>query len=130
MAWSAPRDSLRETGHKMSLTIMWPQEMFTLTGVSVDMVAQDPELNLTGLKWCFVVFQVQTAFKCACVLRDTINPYLLRRMKADVKANLSLPDKNEQVFTTRLQHLTLNLPPIEQSLPPSFHNWGGDYLTG
>lgn len=41
--------------------------------------------------------QVQTAFKCACVLRDTINPYLLRRMKADVKANLSLPDKNEQV---------------------------------
>lgn len=41
--------------------------------------------------------QVQTAYKCACVLRDTINPYLLRRMKADVKANLSLPDKNEQV---------------------------------
>lgn len=74
----------------------------------------------------FVVFQVQTAFKCACVLRDTINPYLLRRMKADVKANLSLPDKNEQVFTTRLQHLTLFLPPIEQSLPLSFHNCGGD----
>ncbi|XP_071377435.1 DNA excision repair protein ERCC-6 isoform X2 [Centroberyx affinis] len=43
--------------------------------------------------------QVQTAYKCACVLRDTINPYLLRRMKADVKANLSLPDKNEQVFS-------------------------------
>ncbi|MEQ2230338.1 DNA excision repair protein ERCC-6, partial [Ilyodon furcidens] len=42
--------------------------------------------------------QVQTAFKCACVLRDTINPYLLRRMKDDVKANLSLPDKNEQVL--------------------------------
>ncbi|MFT7805871.1 DNA excision repair protein ERCC-6 isoform X1 [Arapaima gigas] len=41
--------------------------------------------------------QVQTAYKCACVLRDTINPYLLRRMKADVKTNLSLPDKNEQV---------------------------------
>lgn len=40
---------------------------------------------------------MQTAYKCACVLRDTINPYLLRRMKADVKANLSLPDKNEQV---------------------------------
>ncbi|XP_004555939.1 DNA excision repair protein ERCC-6 isoform X1 [Maylandia zebra] len=46
--------------------------------------------------------QVQTAFKCACVLRDTINPYLLRRMKADVKANLSLPDKNEQVLFCRL----------------------------
>ncbi|XP_068183455.1 DNA excision repair protein ERCC-6 [Antennarius striatus] len=46
--------------------------------------------------------QVQTAFKCASVLRDAINPYLLRRMKADVKANLSLPDKNEQVLFCRL----------------------------
>ncbi|XP_018580405.2 DNA excision repair protein ERCC-6 isoform X1 [Scleropages formosus] len=46
--------------------------------------------------------QVQTAYKCACVLRDTINPYLLRRMKADVKTNLSLPDKNEQVLFCRL----------------------------
>uniref|UniRef100_S4RU90 Excision repair cross-complementation group 6 n=1 Tax=Petromyzon marinus TaxID=7757 RepID=S4RU90_PETMA len=41
--------------------------------------------------------QVQTAYKCACVLRDTIKPFLLRRMKADVKVNLALPDKNEQV---------------------------------
>ncbi|KAM4607513.1 DNA excision repair protein ERCC-6 [Polymixia lowei] len=46
--------------------------------------------------------QVQTAYKCACVLRDTINPYLLRRMKADVKANLALPDKNEQVLFCRI----------------------------
>uniref|UniRef100_A0A4W4DUE8 DNA excision repair protein ERCC-6 n=1 Tax=Electrophorus electricus TaxID=8005 RepID=A0A4W4DUE8_ELEEL len=46
--------------------------------------------------------QVQTAYKCACVLRDSINPYLLRRMKADVKTNLSLPDKNEQVLFCRL----------------------------
>ncbi|XP_062591329.1 DNA excision repair protein ERCC-6-like [Saccostrea cucullata] len=44
--------------------------------------------------------QVQTAYKCACVLRDTINPYLLRRMKADVKINL--PSKNEQVLFCRL----------------------------
>ena len=41
------------------------------------------------------MWQVQTAYKCACVLRDTINPYLLRRMKADVK--IDLPSKNEQV---------------------------------
>lgn len=55
----------------------------------------------------FIYFQVQTAYKCACVLRDTINPYLLRRMKADVKANLSLPDKNEQVFIIPIRpHLT------------------------
>lgn len=46
--------------------------------------------------------QVKTAYKCACVLRDTINPYLLRRMKSDVKMCLSLPDKNEQVLFCRL----------------------------
>ncbi|XP_074856033.1 DNA excision repair protein ERCC-6 [Carettochelys insculpta] len=46
--------------------------------------------------------QVKTAYKCACVLRDTINPYLLRRMKADVKMSLSLPEKNEQVLFCRL----------------------------
>ncbi|KAJ8318779.1 LOW QUALITY PROTEIN: hypothetical protein KUTeg_003870 [Tegillarca granosa] len=44
--------------------------------------------------------QVTTAYKCACVLRDTINPYLLRRMKADV--NINLPSKNEQVLFCRL----------------------------
>ena len=48
------------------------------------------------------VWQVQTAYKCACVLRDTVAPYLLRRMKADVKNNLQLPDKNEQVLFCRL----------------------------
>lgn len=42
-------------------------------------------------------FQVQTAFKCASMLRDTINPFLLRRMKNDVRSHLSLPEKNEQV---------------------------------
>ncbi|XP_031563807.1 DNA excision repair protein ERCC-6-like [Actinia tenebrosa] len=46
--------------------------------------------------------QVQTAYKCACVLRDTINPYLLRRLKKDVKMSLDLPDKNEQVLFCRL----------------------------
>lgn len=46
--------------------------------------------------------QVKTAYKCACVLRDAINPYLLRRMKSDVKMSLSLPDKNEQVLFCRL----------------------------
>ena len=43
------------------------------------------------------LFKVQAAYKCACVLRDTINPYLLRRMKADVKDNINLPNKKEQV---------------------------------
>ncbi|XP_046572869.1 LOW QUALITY PROTEIN: DNA excision repair protein ERCC-6-like [Haliotis rubra] len=46
--------------------------------------------------------QVETAYKCATVLRDTINPFLLRRMKADVKVGLDLPQKNEQVLFCRL----------------------------
>lgn len=39
--------------------------------------------------------QVSTAYKCAVVLRDLIAPYLLRRRKADVSAQL--PKKTEQV---------------------------------
>ncbi|XP_042905022.1 DNA excision repair protein ERCC-6 isoform X2 [Parasteatoda tepidariorum] len=46
--------------------------------------------------------QVQTAYKCATVLRDTIRPYLLRRMKSDVKMAINLPNKNEQVLFCKL----------------------------
>ncbi|XP_028395196.1 DNA excision repair protein ERCC-6-like [Dendronephthya gigantea] len=53
--------------------------------------------------------QVQTAFKCACVLRDTINPYLLRRLKKDVKKKLDLPNKNEQVLFCRLTEEQIEL---------------------
>ena len=42
------------------------------------------------------VVQVSTAYKCAVVLRDLIAPYLLRRRKADV--NAQLPKKTEQVL--------------------------------
>jgi SNF2 family DNA or RNA helicase len=44
---------------------------------------------------------VQTAYKCAVALRDLINPYMLRRMKADVLK--SLPKKTEQVREKRAQ---------------------------
>ncbi|KAH6771358.1 chromatin remodeling 8 [Perilla frutescens var. hirtella] len=40
--------------------------------------------------------QVSTAYRCAVVLRDLIMPYLLRRMKADVDAQL--PKKTEHVL--------------------------------
>lgn len=46
--------------------------------------------------------QVVTAYKCATVLKDTISPYLLRRMKSDVKSHIQLPDKNEQVLFCKL----------------------------
>ena len=45
-------------------------------------------------------FQVQTAYKCSCVLRDLIKPYLLRRMKKDVKHQL--PEKKENVIFCKL----------------------------
>ncbi len=46
--------------------------------------------------------QVQAAYKCATILKDTITPYLLRRNKADVKIAIQLPEKNEQVLFCRL----------------------------
>ena len=36
------------------------------------------------------------------MLRDTISPYLLRRLKEDVKTHINLPEKNEQVLFCRL----------------------------
>jgi len=44
--------------------------------------------------------QVSTAYRCAVVLRDLINPYLLRRRKSDV--NLVLPPKREHVLFASL----------------------------
>ncbi|KAJ4462066.1 putative DNA repair and recombination protein RAD26 [Paratrimastix pyriformis] len=45
-------------------------------------------------------FQVQTAFKCAMVLRDLVRPYLLRRLKSGVMA--ALPAKTEHVLFCQL----------------------------
>jgi SNF2 family DNA or RNA helicase len=47
---------------------------------------------------------VSTAYKCAVVLRDLISPYLLRRRKVDIQAEL--PEKTEQV----LHHIYLVRP--------------------
>ncbi|KAI9224096.1 SNF2 family N-terminal domain-containing protein [Blastocladiella britannica] len=44
--------------------------------------------------------QIQTAYKCACVLRDLIQPFILRRLKADVAQDL--PTKSEQVLFCKL----------------------------
>jgi DNA excision repair protein ERCC-6 len=46
--------------------------------------------------------QVQLAYRCALVLRDLINPYLLRRLKKDVKEVNRMPGKKEQVLFCRL----------------------------
>ncbi|KAJ1972952.1 DNA repair protein rhp26, partial [Dimargaris verticillata] len=60
-------------------------------------------------------YQVQTAYKCACVLRDLIDPYLLRRLKADVACDL--PDKQEQV-------LFCSLTPAQRRVYQEFLNSG------
>ncbi len=44
--------------------------------------------------------QVQLAYRCALLLRDVIHPYILRRVKADVKFHL--PEKSEQILFCRL----------------------------
>ncbi|CAF1423979.1 unnamed protein product [Rotaria sordida] len=46
--------------------------------------------------------EVQTAYKCACILRDTIKKYLIRRIKSEQNVVLQLPTKNEQVLFCRL----------------------------
>lgn len=48
-------------------------------------------------------FQVFRAYSSAVALRDLIKPYLLRRMKKDVNADL--PDKLEQIFFIQLTPL-------------------------
>lgn len=47
--------------------------------------------------------QIQTSYHCACALRDLIGPYLLRRLKVDVAADL--PKKVEQVLFCKLTAL-------------------------
>jgi DNA excision repair protein ERCC-6 len=46
--------------------------------------------------------QAQLAYRCALVLRDLINPYLLRRLKKDIKEVNRMPGKKEQVLFCRL----------------------------
>ncbi len=41
------------------------------------------------------MLQVHVAYQCAVILRELISPYLLRRMKKDV--NAQLPNKTEEV---------------------------------
>ncbi|VDK79490.1 unnamed protein product [Litomosoides sigmodontis] len=53
--------------------------------------------------------QVRTAYKCACILRDAISPYLLRRLKKDVEMFIHLPSKTEQV-------LFCNITPCQRRL--------------
>ncbi|KAI5782722.1 DNA dependent ATPase [Geopyxis carbonaria] len=74
--------------------------------------------------------QVQTATKCAFVLRDMIGPYLLRRLKIDVMRDL--PSKHEKVVFCRLtkgQHAKyleyLKSPEVQQILDGGLKSLAG-----
>lgn len=49
-----------------------------------------------------VIILVQLAYRMSLVLRDLINPYLLRRQKKDIKEVNRMPGKTEQVLFCRL----------------------------
>ena len=51
--------------------------------------------------------QVTASYKCALILRDLINPYLLRRKKRDV--NINLPEKKERAVFCQLGKEQLEL---------------------
>lgn len=46
--------------------------------------------------------QVQLAYRCSLVLRDLIDPYLLRRQKSEVAEVRRMPSKTEHVLFCRL----------------------------
>lgn len=46
--------------------------------------------------------QVQLAYRCAIMLRDLIEPFLMRRLKKDVKEVSRMPGKTEHVLFCRL----------------------------
>jgi hypothetical protein len=67
--------------------------------VPIDPVSNHCVCVCTLMPWCVIApasnVQLQTAYRCAVVLRDLIAPFLLRRLKADVARDL--PKKTEQV---------------------------------
>lgn len=48
---------------------------------------------------------VQLAYRCALILRDLINPFLLRRRKKDIKEVSRMPGKTEQILFCKLTNM-------------------------
>eukprot|EP00980_Cylindrotheca_fusiformis_P017502 scaffold5490_cov125-Cylindrotheca_fusiformis.AAC.19 len=73
------------TNHKWSYVIMDEAQKI-----------RNPDADVT------LVCKVQVAYRCALILKDLINPYLLRRLKKDIKEVNRMPGKKEQVLFCRL----------------------------
>uniref|UniRef100_A0A5K3FDE2 DNA excision repair protein ERCC-6 n=1 Tax=Mesocestoides corti TaxID=53468 RepID=A0A5K3FDE2_MESCO len=63
---------------------------------------KNPEADIT-----VTVKRVETAYRCACTLKNLLSPYLLRRMKSEV--HLELPKKSEQVLFCHLTNYQRSL---------------------
>ena len=46
--------------------------------------------------------EVQISYECACALSASVKPYILRRVKSDVIAQIELKGKNEQVLFCKI----------------------------
>lgn len=53
--------------------------------------------------------QVLMAYKCAVVLKDLINPYLLRRTKKEIQSITKMPEKMEQIIFCNLTERQLKV---------------------
>ena len=75
-------------------------------------------------------FQVFRAYYCAQGLRDLIKPYLLRRVKSEVHANL--PTKSEQIFFCHLTKTQVRLYEefLESKTVYNIINGNGDMFAG
>jgi DNA excision repair protein ERCC-6 len=83
-----------------NLRELWSLFDFISPGRLGDLPAFEADLHLPIKAGSFVnatPLQVETAYKCACVLRDTIKPFLIHRIKDDVMEQIKLPPRDEQV---------------------------------
>lgn len=83
-----------------NLRELWSLFDFISPGRLGDLPSFEANLHLPIKAGSFVnaaPLQVEAAYKCACVLRDTIKPFLIHRTKDDVQEQIQLPARDEQV---------------------------------
>lgn len=88
-----------------NLQELWSLFDFIFPGRLGDLPNFEAELHVPIREGSYVnasPLQVETAYNCACVLRDTIQPYLLHREKEQVQNQIQLPPRQEQVLFCKL----------------------------
>lgn len=96
LSGSPVQNNLRELWSLMDF--VFPGRLGTLPVFMAEFsvpITQGSYVNASGV-------EVQTAYNCGVILRDTIAPYLLRRTKANVQVQIDLPSRTEQVLFCKL----------------------------